>query len=115
MIVASVPESLPIAITATLSIGVSAMARKKAVVRNMAAIETLGATEIICSDKTGTITTNQMEVIEIFADQKDYLANDFDFKNYDVLANIVGLCNNAVLDEHKKYYGDAVEVAGANF
>ena len=115
MIVASVPESLPIAITATLSIGVSAMARKKAVVRNMAAIETLGATEIICSDKTGTITTNQMEVIEIFADQKDYLANDFDFKNYDVLANIVGLCNNAVLDEHKKYYGDAVEVAVANF
>lgn len=115
MIVASVPESLPIAITATLSIGVSAMARKKAVVRNMAAIETLGATEIICSDKTGTITTNQMEVIRLFVNYKDYLANDFDFKNYDVLANIVGLCNNAVLDEHKKYYGDAVEVAGANF
>ena len=115
MIVASVPESLPIAITATLSIGVSAMARKKAVVRNTAAIETLGATEIICSDKTGTITTNQMEVIRLFVNYKDYLANDFDFKNYDVLANIVGLCNNAVLDEHKKYYGDAVEVAGANF
>ena len=115
MIVASVPESLPIAITATLSIGVSAMARKKAVVRNMAAIETLGATEIICSDKTGTITTNQMEVIRLFVNYKDYLANDFDFKNYDVLANIVGLCNNAVLDEHKKYYGDAVEVAVANY
>ena len=115
MIVASVPESLPIAITATLSIGVSAMAKKKAVVRNMAAIETLGATEVICSDKTGTITTNQMEVIDLFVDEKNFQAENFDFKNYPVLMKIMGLCSNATLDDHKKYYGDAVEVAGANF
>ena len=115
MIVASVPESLPIAITATLSIGVSAMAKKKAVVRNMAAIETLGATDIICSDKTGTITTNQMEVIELFVDGKDYVASNFPFCDNPVLVNIVGLCNNAALNDKGEYYGDAVEVAGANF
>ena len=115
MIVASVPESLPIAITATLSIGVSAMAKKKAVVRNMAAIETLGATEIICSDKTGTITTNQMEVIRLFVNNQDYQPDDFDFQHYPFFVRIMGLCNNTVLDENKKYYGDAVEVAVANY
>ena len=56
MVVASVPESLTIAITATLSIGVSQMAKKKSIVKNLAAIETLGATEVICTDKTGTLT-----------------------------------------------------------
>lgn len=115
MIVASVPESLPIAITATLSIGVSAMAKKKAVVRNMAAIETLGATEVICSDKTGTITTNQMEVIRLFVNYADYQPDYFDFDQYPYFVRIIGLCNNALLDEHQKYYGDAVEVAAANF
>ncbi len=115
MIVASVPESLPIAITATLSIGVSAMAKKKAVVRNMAAIETLGATEVICSDKTGTITTNQMEVIRFFVNYADYQPDYFDFDQYPYFVRIIGLCNNALLDEHQKYYGDAVEVAAANF
>ena len=115
MIVASVPESLPIAITATLSIGVSAMAKKKAVVRNMAAIETLGATEVICSDKTGTITTNQMEVIDLFASNTNYEAKNFEIDSNPMFIQIMGLCNNAALDDHKKYYGDAVEVAGANF
>ena len=115
MIVASVPESLPIAITATLSIGVSAMARKKAVVRNMAAIETLGATEVICSDKTGTITTNQMEVIDLFASNTNYEAENFEIDSNPMFIQIMGLCNNAALDDHQNYYGDAVEVAGANF
>lgn len=70
MIVASVPESLTIAITATLSIGVGQMAKKKSIVKNLAAIETLGATEIICTDKTGPLTENKMKITKIYANQE---------------------------------------------
>ena len=112
MIVASVPECLPIAITATLSIGVSEMARKKSIVRNLAAIETLGATEVICTDKTGTLTTNKMEVIKIYTNNN--IINLRDIKNNPVLIDIMALCNNAVLDD-KEFFGDSVEVALANY
>lgn len=112
MIVASVPECLPIAITATLSIGVSEMARKKSIVRNLAVIETLGATEVICTDKTGTLTTNKMEVIKIYTNNN--IINLRDIKNNPVLIDIMALCNNAVLDD-KEFFGDSVEVALANY
>ena len=112
MIVASVPECLPIAITATLSIGVSEMARKKSIVRNLAAIETLGATEVICTDKTGTLTTNKMEVIKIYTNNN--MINLRDIKNYKELIDIMALCNNANLD-NKEFFGDSVEVALANY
>lgn len=115
MIVASVPESLPIAITATLSIGVKAMAKRKAVVQNMAAIETLGATEVICSDKTGTITTNQMEVILLHTNQNDYTSEQFSCAENPFFVQIMAFCNNAVMDAKKEYYGDALEVACANY
>ena len=109
MIVASVPECLPIAITATLSIGVSQMAKKKSIVRNLAAIETLGATEVICTDKTGTLTTNQMEILKVFVNGE--LISLEKIKDYPTLMNIMMYCNNSTKDEHGKYRGDAVEVA----
>lgn len=112
MIVASVPECLPIAITATLSIGVNSMAKKKSIVRNMAAIETLGATEVICTDKTGTLTTNQMEVIKIYTSKNPINLNNI--KDYKELRNIMIYCNNATKDGND-YTGDSVEVALANF
>ena len=112
MIVASVPECLPIAITATLSIGVSEMARKKSIVRNMAAIETLGATEVICTDKTGTLTTNKMEVIKIYTNEN--IINLKDIKKYPELINVMMYCNNATKDG-KTFTGDSVEVALNNF
>ena len=112
MIVASVPECLPIAITATLSIGVSQMAKKKSIVRNMAAIETLGATEVICTDKTGTLTTNKMEVIKIFTNNESIKLNSI--KKHPELADIMMFCNNATSDKGE-FTGDSVEVALSTF
>lgn len=109
MIVASVPECLPIAITATLSIGVSQMAKKKSIVRNLAAIETLGATEVICTDKTGTLTKNKMEVVKVYSS-----LNEVNEVN-DVFKNIISFCNTAVLNEDGNYIGDSVDVALKNY
>lgn len=94
--VAAIPEGLPAVIAITLSGGVKALARKKTVAKSMHAVETLGATDIICSDKTGTITLNQMSI------KKETLYNE------EMIKYIFSLCNEGLIYE-SKYVGDPTE------
>ncbi|KAI9501515.1 Pmr1 ATPase [Coemansia spiralis] len=119
--VAAIPEGLPIVVTVTLALGVFKMAKRKAICRKLPSVETLGAVNVICADKTGTLTINRMEVEYIYtpADGLSPVNGETvnaigQSRSYLQLLRTGNICNNASIDDKGAFIGQATDIGILN-